>query len=202
MSEKKNAKKLKKLRILDQFLIILANYKILIKEPNEARHFTMKFLEKGIVDVHETLEGRQKEHIPIGKLDLRKFWETFLRGLPFLLKEIDINDPKFASIGCYIIPEKEELKKAWENVPEFRRKEIILKKNHFEKVMKTAVSIALVRDLPNYDFRVAFSKQGEEFALYRINRKYFLVKLDDFNELAKKALEESKISTLSYIDNS
>lgn len=63
------------------------------------------------------------------------------------------------------------------------------------KLMDVMDLIVPMKDLQNYDFKVAYlSKEGEESFLYRINGKYFLVKLDDLDVLIKKIFEKSKMS--------
>ena len=66
-------------------------------------------------------------------------------------------------------------------------------RNKLQDVMKDLIFIPM-KDLQKYDFKVAYLlKEGKESAfLYRINGKYFLVKLVDLEALIKKILEKSK----------
>ena len=189
-------KKIKKLRIFDELLLAFGRRKMILKRTDDSKHLTMSFLKEGILDVHETMEGREKKYVPLEKLDLRKFSEaiieTFERELPHILKEIDISDPEYRNIEVFIFPKKEEFEKA----TEVKRKEIIIDKSKLKDVMKDLIFVP-VKDLQKYDFKVAYLlKESEEESafLYRINGKYFLVKLDDLEALMRKILEKSKTS--------
>ena len=189
-------KKIKKLRILDELLLAFGRDKMIFKRMDDVKHFTLKFLKEGILDVHKTMEGRKKTHIPLEKIDLKKFCEaiieTFEKELVHILKEIDISDPKYRNIRVFIFPKKEE----FEKVTEVKRKEIIIEKSKLEDMMEDLIFVPM-KDLQNYDFKTAYLlKEGEEeYAfLYRIRGKYFLVKLNDLEELMKKIFEKSKSS--------
>jgi hypothetical protein len=189
----KHLKKLKRIKILDEFLMFFGKNKIGFKFPEDKEHFTIKFLTEGMVDFHETIEGKEKKYPRTGKLNLRKFAETFretlYKELPKILEEIDINDPKYESVNVIICPTKETTRRAIESI-EVRKKEIKIEKNKFYDM----VSSVPMKDLPNYDFQVAFwVKEGDEYTLYRIEGKYFVLKANDFMALLDKILEKSNI---------
>ena len=198
-SNKEVEKKIKKLRIFDELLLIFGRNKIIFKQLHDEKHYTLKFLE-GILDVHETIEGSEKfdEKYPIGrreKFDLKKLSEvkeTLREELPHILKEIDIRDPKYRNVEALILPKKEMSRELLQKVTKIKRKEMMIEESKLIDVMDLIVPM---KDLQNYDFKVAYlSKEGEESFLYRINGKYFLVKLDDLDVLIKKIFEKSKMS--------
>ena len=121
-------KKIKKLRIFDELLLAFGRDKMIFKRTDDVKHLTLKFLKEGILDVHETMEGREKRYTPLEKFDLKKFSEaiieTFEREFPHILKEIDICDPKYSNIEVFIFPKKE----AFEKATKVKRKEIIIEK--------------------------------------------------------------------------
>lgn len=176
-----HVKKLKGIKILD-FLMFFGRNKIGFKflEDKERTHYTITFLPEGIVDFHETIEGKEKRYPKKGRLELKKFTETMRetleRELLKTLKEIDINDPRYESVEVTICPKKEAIKKAIE----VRKRKITVDESKFYDMF----SRVRMKDLPDYDFQVAFwGKEGEEHALYRINGRYFILKVDDFVKL-------------------
>ena len=183
-TNKEVEKKIKKLRIFDELLLAFGRNKIIFKQPHDEKHYTLKFLE-GILDVHETIEGREK-------FDLKKFSEV-IEELPHILKEIDISDPKYMNVEVLILPKKEMSRELVQKVTTIKRKEMMIEESKLMDVMKDL--IVPMKDLQNYDFKAAYLlKEGEESSLYRINGKYFLIKLDDLDALIKKIFEKSKVS--------
>jgi len=51
--------KIKKIRIFNELLLAFGRNKIIFKEPKDEKHYTLKFLEEGMLDVHETIEGKE-----------------------------------------------------------------------------------------------------------------------------------------------
>ena len=188
-SNKEVEKKIKKLRIFDELLLAFGRNKIIFKQPHDEKHYTLKFLE-GILDVHETIEGREK-------FDLNKFSEviieTLREELPHILKEIDISDPRYMNVEVFILPKKEMSRELVQKITTIKRKEMMIEESKLMDVMKDL--IVPMKDLQNYDFKAAYLvKEGEESFLYRINGKYFLIKWDDLDALIKKIFEKSKMS--------
>jgi len=200
-TNKEVEKKIKKLRIFDELLLAFGRNKIIFKQPHDEKHYTMKFLE-GILDVHETIEGREEfdEKYPTEgreKFDLKKFSEviieTLREELPYILKEIDMSDPKYMNVEVLILPKKERSRELVQKVTTIKRKEMMIEESKLVDVMKDLV--VPMKDLQNCDFKAAYLlKEGEESFLYRINGKYFLIKLDDLDALNKKIFEKSKMS--------
>lgn len=193
--EKEHPKRLKRIKLLDEFLMFFARNKIGFKILDEdKKHYTIKFLPDGVVDFHETIEGKEKKYPKTGKLDLRKFAkttrETLATELPKIMKEIDIDDPKFENVEVMVCPTKEMIRKEIEPI-EVKKKGITIDRN---KVYDMFFTVPM-KDLHDYDFRVAFfaEKEGEEHALYRIEGRYFLLKIADFSMLLEKIAEESNI---------
>ena len=53
-------RKLKRIKILDQFLMFFGRDKIGFKFLDDEAHLTLKFLKEGLLDFHQTIEGREK----------------------------------------------------------------------------------------------------------------------------------------------
>lgn len=193
MSNEQNEllKKIKKIRIFGEFLIALGRHKIIFKQPYDKKHYTLNLLQAGMLDIHETIEGKEKKYPRTEKLDLKKLskmMETLREELPNILEQIDINNPKYRHIKVFILPEREVFEKATKR----RRKEIEIKKNRLVKLMKN--NFVPMKDLQDYDFKMAFLLEGgKEYVLYRGDEKYFLLKLDDLEMLMNKIFERSRI---------
>ena len=176
-----NRKKLKGIKILD-FLMLFGRNKIGFKFLEDKEHYTIKFLPEGIMDFHETIEGKEKKYPKKARLNVKRLAETMretLRELPKILKEIDIDDSRYDSVEVIICPKKEAMKKAIEPI-EVKRRKITIDENKFYGM----VSRVRMKDLRDYDFQVAFwEKESEQHALYRINGRYFILKVDDFVKL-------------------
>ena len=194
MSNEQNEllKKIKRIKILGEFLIALGRHKIIFKQPYDKKHYTLNFLQAGILDIHETIEGKEKKYPRTEKFDLKKLSETIKETLreelPNILKEIDVGDPKYRHIKVFILPEREVFEKATER----KRKEIQIKINRLYEQMKN--NFVPMKDLRDYDFKMAFLLEGGKgHVLYRRDRKYFLLKLDDLEMLMNKISEKSRI---------
>ena len=193
MNDKENEhlEKIKRLKFLNDFLIFFGRDKIGFKELTEKKHYTFKFLEKEILDIHETLEGkeydtiegREKKYKSLAKVDLKRFAELMKKSLmefKTILKEIDINDPKFRNIEVYLIPKKENLQK----VVEVKKKTIVIK----EEIMEKPISVSM-KNLIDYDFQLAlFSLENKEYCLFQIDGKYFLLNVDDYKNWIENIL--------------
>ena len=199
-SNKEVEKKIKKLKIFDELLLIFRRDKIIFKQPHDEKHYTLKFLE-GILDFHETVEAREEydEKYPIEgreKYDLKKFCEamveTWREELPHIRKEIDINDAKYVNVKVLLIPKNEMSRELMEKVTTTKHKEMIVEESKSTDVMKSL--IVPMKDLQNYDFKATYLLKEESF-LYRINGKYFLIKWDDVLTLTKKIFARARIKT-------
>jgi hypothetical protein len=190
--EIEKAKKLKGIKILD-FLMFFGEDKIGFKFLEDKEHFTIKFLPDGIVDLHETIEGKEKKYPKTARLNLKRFmemWrETPERELPKILKEIDIGNSEHENVEVIALPRKENMKKAIEQI-EVKKKKIAINGNKFYDMF----SYMRMKDLRDHDFQVAFwEKEGEQFALYRIDGRYFVLKVGDFSQLMDVILEKLKL---------
>ena len=197
-ANKEVEKKIKKLRIFDELLLIFGRNKISFKKPHDEKHYTLMLFE-GIFDVHETIEGREKydEKYPIEgreKYDPKKFSEviieTMREELPHIQKEIDLSDPKYMNVEVLIIPKKEMSREFMQKVTTIKRKQMMIKESKLMDGMKDL--IVPMKDLQNYDFKMAYLlKEGEvSSVLLRINRKYFVLMLNDIEVLIEKMLEK------------
>jgi len=140
---------------------------------------------------------KEKKYPRAEKFDLKKLSErikeTLREELPNILKEIDIGDPKYTSVKVLILPKEDALQEHVQRAAKTKRKEIMIEESKLEDTMRDL--ILPLKDLQNYDFKAGFFiKEGEELdVLYRINGKYFLVELDDFEMLMNKIFEKSEI---------
>ena len=195
----------KKIRIFNELLLAGGRNKIIFKALDSEKHYTLKVLKEGILDVHETIEGRKKfdEKYPIEKrkkVNLEKLSEvtkeTLREELPNILKEIAIDDPKCMDAEVLIIPKEEVLWERMKKIGQIKRKEMKIEESKFEDAMKDLV--VPMKDLQDYDFKVAWVlEQGEiSGSLHRVDGKYFLVKLDDWEALSEKINEKSKSCVL------
>lgn len=173
--------------------MFFAQSKIGFKFLEGKEHFTIKFLPEGIIDIHQTIEGKEKRYPRGWKLNMKEFVgtmkETYLQELPKLLKEIDITDPKYEGVEVIVMPKKEVIRKTIEPLKVKKRK-ITIDENKFQDLY----SFVFMRDLPNYDFQVAFwGKEGEEQALLRVDGRYFVLKVEDLTKLFDKIHEKLNI---------
>ena len=203
-ANKEVEKEIKKIRIFDELLIAIGRNKIIFKGTDDTKHYTLKFLKERILDVHETIEGKEKKYPRTEKFDLENLSEvirkTLREELPNVLKEIDIGDPKYMDAEVLIIPKEEVLWERMKKIGQIKRKEMKIGKSKFEDAMKDLV--VPMKDLQDYDFKVAYVlKEGEiSGSLYRTNGKYFFIKLDDWEALTEKLNEKSK--TCAFTENS
>jgi len=196
-ANKEVEKKIKKIRIFNELLLAFGRNKIIFKQLDDEKHYTMKFLKEGILDVHETIEGKEKRYPRTENFDLKKLSEkikeTLREELPNILREIDIGDPKYTNVEVLIIPKEGALQERVQKATKIKRKEMMIEKSKLEDAMEDL--ILPMKDLQNYDFKVAFLlREGEELnLLYRIKGKYFLITLDNLEKLMNKIFEKSKI---------
>lgn len=177
----------KRIRVLDTILIMMMRDKLGFKSPiHDIKHFTLKFRENGILDVHETVEGRVKEYREIAKINLAKFGEPFREAiskkLSKLFREINVNDPEYHNLDARILP---TVKIENEN-----GKELILDERNLEDLGFTVP----IRDLGNYNFNWAsFERNGEEYTIFLRNGKYFIIKIDDLKLIFDKVFAKAQV---------
>ena len=188
-------KKIKRIKIFNELLFALGKSKIIFKETSDVRHLTLSFLKEGILDIHETIEGREKKHIPLEKLELRKFTgykETLIKEIIHNLKEIDITDPKYVDGQVFVIQEKKAMQERVQKITKVKRREIVFEENRLVNAMKDL--FIPVKDLQNCDFKTGFLlKENEENGLlFRIESKYLFIGFNDLEALIKKIFEKLK----------
>ena len=193
-ANKEVEKKIKKISILDELLLILGKGKIMFKATDDTKHLTLSFLKEGILDVHETLEGREKRHIPLEKFDLKKFVgikKTIVEETIHNLKEIDITDPKYMDAEVFVI-EEEAFRARIQKVTKIEGRKVILEENKLMDVMKDF--ILPIRNLHNYDFKAGYllEQSGEVSLLFRTKEKYLLINFRDLDALINKIFEKFK----------
>lgn len=188
--EIERVEKIKRIKVLNNFLLFFGKDKIGFKETDDKQHLTIKFLNEGMVDIHETIEGRmdEKEHQRLGTLDVREFAKAFneIFRAEFLtfLKEIDISSPRLQNIEVFIIPTKEELGKK----VQVKKREIKIDNSELSEL----VCSVPMKELQGHDFRVAFlTVDDKEYALYHIDDKYYVIQIDDFMKIIEKIIEKS-----------
>lgn len=190
-NEIERIEKIKRIKMLDNFLLFFGKNKVGFKEITDKKHLTLKFLNEGLVDIHETIEGKideSEKHQRIGTLDLRKFAkafeEIFRREILTFLKEIDVNSPRFQNIEVSIIPTKEELRKKIQ----VHKKSIKIENSELSDLVRSVP----MNELQGNDFRLAFmTEDNKTYALYHIDDKYYSIRLDDFSKIIDKIIEKS-----------
>ena len=206
-ANKEVEKKIKKVKLFNELLLIGGSNKLIFKAPDDdEKHYTLRVSKEGILDVHETIEGKEKfdEKYPVQerkKFDLEKLYEvikkTLIEELPDILKEIDISDPKYMDAQVVVIPKDEVLWERLKKASQIKRKEMKIGESGFEDAMKDFV--VPMKDLQNYDFKLAFVLEQDEISgsLYRVEGKYFLVQMNDWEVLSEKINEKSKTCALT-----
>ena len=64
---------IKRLKAFEKIFLGFSNNKFILKDlDNPDEHFTMLFKNNGILDIHRTKEGSEKEYESLGKFDLVK----------------------------------------------------------------------------------------------------------------------------------
>lgn len=183
MNEKnKQTRKMKRIKILDALLIAFANNKLVFKSLDEAKHFTMLFLKDGILDFHETFEGKEKRYGLAKEFNvkdfikpIKEFIERLRVELPKIVKKIDISDSKFDNIEVSII-KMDSLEKNYK----IKGKKITIDKNNVKNIMFTVP----MKDLKEYDFEIALLTIEEKgYYLRKRDGRYILLAIDDFNKL-------------------
>ena len=186
----KNLKRLKRIKILDEFLMFFGRDKIGFKLLDDKEHLTLRFLKGGLLDFHQTIEGREKKYPRAGKLHIKKsaeaIREIWKKEFPKILEEIDINDPKYENVEVMVCPTREQIRRAIEPI-EVKKREIRIQIDNFFDMLY----FVPMEDLQDCDFQVAFwGEEGEEHALFRRNGKYFLLTGDDFKVFLNKLREK------------
>lgn len=193
----KHLKKLKRIKIFDWFLMFFGRGKIGFKFLEDKEHYTIKFLKEGIVDFHETVEGKEKRYPRAGKMNLKKIVEAreiLAKEFPKLLKEINISDANFENFDVMICPTKEMVRRAIGPI-EVKKREITIRKDKFFDMFR----FVPMKNLQHYDFQVAFfGDEGQEQVLYRVDGRYFLITLDDLERLLKRLTESLDIQGFEY----
>jgi len=113
---------IKRIKAFEKLFVGLGNDKFIIKDlekPDE--HTTLAFRKNGILDVHKTKEGSEKEYESLGKFDLikavkdiladPKSFENALMDFVKGLKEVHFDEPEFEHFTVAIMKSKEELAK-------------------------------------------------------------------------------------------
>src|SRR4030042_753770 len=110
MSEDKKSvpKKLKRLKITDLFLMFFGTDKLGFKvKDQENTHYTFKFRDNGILDLHETTEGTEKQYVSLARIDLKKLIEKFKESALDMFSncfvEIALDDPEYKDIRVFLI---------------------------------------------------------------------------------------------------
>lgn len=138
-SRKKNGeimdldKKVKRLKIFDEFIIAGGKNKLIFKGPQSKEHTTLKIDEKGIIDIHETEEGKVKKYRSIMKKGLKEMEEELQKQVTAILEEskVNIKDPKFAKYILAIPPADD--KERFQKMLVHKGRDVILPKDVLER---------------------------------------------------------------------
>jgi len=185
--KKKQIRRLRRIKILDEFLIAFSTNKIMLKNLVEDKHYTFSVLgDKKKFDIHETLEGKKKSYDKGTEFDFEELIESSINFKVALysellkrMVEIDINNSKFSDIEVYI-PNDEAF--------EVKGRTMILGHNQLNNAL-------LPVNLKNDDFKIAFTTidEKEHILLKGVLKgvdRYFLLSLDDLTELLVRYIEE------------
>ncbi len=111
---------IKKFKIFDELFLAIANGKMVIKDlKNPKEHQTISFVPNGILDVHKTKEGKEKEYESLAKFDLLKM-VTKLASNPMDLiqpmiqtlqdmKEVDFGESEYEHLSVIPMMTSEEI---------------------------------------------------------------------------------------------
>ena len=168
-NETERIEKIKRIKILDNFLLFFGKDKIGFKEIDDNKHLTIKFLNEGMVDIHDTIEGKvddTEKWKRLGTLDMKEFAkafeEIFQREILTFLKEIDLNSPRFQNIEVSIIPTKEETRKKIQ----VHKKTMKIENSELSDLI---LSVPM-KDLKGHDFRLAIMAEGNKiYAIYPVS---------------------------------
>ncbi len=110
----------KRLKAFDKVFVWLGKNKMTLKDlDNPDEHFTMLVTQDGILDVHTTKEGSEKEYESLAKVDLKKLGEE-LQNNPNIMndfetkireniKEVNFDEPEFLDCKIANVKNKEEI---------------------------------------------------------------------------------------------
>jgi hypothetical protein len=178
---------IKKLKAFEKIFLGFSNNKFILKDlDNPAEHFTMLFKSNGILDVHRTKEGSEKEYESLGKFDMIKTalkivsnpkeFENALMDLVHSIKEVNFEESEYADYKIASLKTKEELasiaKKEKrsivipkESIGEFDMSELLIPWKDAKNIIKDN---AVVYDKNNAPIGYLFKKE-EKFYYISIN---------------------------------
>ena len=190
---------IKKLKAFEKIFLGFSNNKFILKDlDNPAEHFTMLFKNNGILDIHRTKEGSEKEYESLGKFDLVKTalkiisnpkeFENALMDVFHSIKEINFEESEYADYKIASLKTKEELasiakkeKKSIvipkESVEEFDMSKLLIPWNNAKTIIKDN---AMVYDKNNAPVGYLFRKE----------EKFYYVSID--------ILQKSSIANLIF----
>lgn len=110
----------KRVKWLEKFLFVLSNNKMILKDlENPDEHVTMLFTDKGIIDVHTTKEGTEKQYESLGQFDLTKaikeissdpkYEEKFVEQLLKGIKKVTFDESEYSHLGIANLQIKDKL---------------------------------------------------------------------------------------------
>ena len=124
---------IKRIKMLGKLFLGFSNNKIVLKDfdkPNE--HVTMLFKSNGIMDIHKTKEGSEKEYESLGIFDLGKTVQKIVSDPMILVngftefmksaREVTFEEPEFADYKIANFKTKEE----FSSIVKRKKKDIII----------------------------------------------------------------------------
>ena len=178
---------IKKLKAFEKIFLGFSNNKFILKDlDNPAEHFTMLFKSNGILDIHRTKEGSEKEYESLGKFDIFKTvlkivsnpkeFENTLMDLFHSIKEVNFEESEYVDYKIASLKTKEELasiakkeKKSIvipkESIGEFDMSELLIPWKDAKNIIKDN---AVVYDKNNAPIGYLFKKE-EKFYYISIN---------------------------------
>ena len=179
---------IKKIKVADIFLLAFGgkpyeDAKLVIKsmKENKRKHLTLKFTKNGFVDIHETVEGIEKEYHPLAKIKIKDFSNALVEKLSAILSksEIDVDSSKFRDYVLLIPRNKSARDELLSKSAEIRKKEAIIDRRKLKTAFEESYIISTLREARNYDFNWAFvhvpDKPSSSGVLVKSNKRCFLI---------------------------
>ena len=109
----------KRFKLFEQIYLWFGENKMTLGDVGSGEHFTMLVNNKGVLDMHKTMEGYEKKYEPLVKLDLKEISEqlknnpniikNFAKEIMDNVKQVDFTESEFADCKVVLVKDKEEM---------------------------------------------------------------------------------------------